>query len=45
MITCTIKIDGQVAYTGLFASTCDAVADAIERFPQARRISVVGGAQ
>lgn len=40
MIRCTITVGAALSYTGLFASTCDAVADAIERFPGATRISV-----
>lgn len=39
MIRCTITV-GALSYAGLYASTCDAVADAIERFPGATKISV-----
>lgn len=39
MIRCTVTV-GALSYAGLFASTCDAVADVIERFPGATRISV-----
>lgn len=35
---CQIRVDG-LTYEGLFACTCDAVADAMERYPAARRIS------
>jgi hypothetical protein len=34
-----ITVDGE-KYTGIFAHSCDAVIDAIDRFPGARRISV-----
>lgn len=34
-----ITVDGQ-KYTGVFAHICDAVIDAIGRFPEARRIGV-----
>lgn len=34
-----ITIDGR-SYAGMFAHSCDAVADAIDRFPGARRIVV-----
>ena len=34
-----ITVDGE-KYTGVFAHSCDAVIDAIDRFPKARRISV-----
>lgn len=40
MIRCTVTVGAALSYNGLFASTCDAVADAIERFPGATRISV-----
>ena len=40
MIRCTVTVGAALSYTGLFSSTCDAVADAIERFPGATRISV-----
>ena len=33
-----IKVNG-LTYQGLFASTCDAVVDAMDRFPAANRIS------
>jgi len=39
MITCTVKVAGRV-YTGLFRSTAAAALDALERFPEARGISV-----
>jgi hypothetical protein len=39
MIACTITV-GSHNYAGLFASTCEAVIDALTRFPGARRISV-----
>jgi hypothetical protein len=39
MTACTITVDSQT-YTGLFASTCAALIDALTRFPGARRISV-----
>lgn len=39
MIRCTITA-GRNTYTGLFASTCLAVIDAMQRFPAARGISV-----
>lgn len=34
-----ITVDGE-KYTGVFAHSCDVVIDAIDRFPEARRISV-----
>ena len=34
-----VKVDG-IKYEGVFAHSCDAVMDAIDRFPDARRISV-----
>lgn len=40
MIRCTVTVGAALSYTGLFASTCSAVEDAIERFPGATRISV-----
>lgn len=39
MIPCIITVDG-VAYHGLYASTCAAVAAALAIHPGARRISV-----
>ena len=39
MIPCTVTA-GRVRYSGIFASTCAAVLDAMTRFPAARRISV-----
>lgn len=37
----TVRLEGLVhAYEGLFRSTCDAVIDAMDRFPAARGISV-----
>lgn len=39
MIACTVNVGGRT-YTGLFASTCAAVIDALARFPHATRISV-----
>jgi len=39
MIEFKITVDGE-EYFGLFASSVDAVIDAAERFPGARRISV-----
>lgn len=35
----SITVDGQT-YEGVFAHSCDAVIDAIGRFPGARRIAV-----
>lgn len=39
MIKFLITVDGQ-QYEGVFAHSCDAVINAAERFPGARRISV-----
>ncbi len=39
MIKFCITVDGE-KYTGIFAHSCDAVIDAMDRFPDARRISV-----
>lgn len=39
MIPCTITV-GTTTYTGLFASTCAAVIDAMTRYPAARGICV-----
>ena len=39
MIKFKIKVDGH-EYEGVFAHSCDAVIDAIERNPDARRVSV-----
>lgn len=39
MILRTVTV-GALSYSGVFHSTCAAVADAIERFPGATRISV-----
>lgn len=38
MIPCTITV-GALTYAGLFASTCAAVLDAMDRFPGATRIT------
>lgn len=38
MKTYIIKVNGQ-QYLGLFACGCDAVVDALERFPHARTVS------
>lgn len=43
MIACTVNVSGH-RYTGLFASTCAAVIDALTRFPGATRISARAGA-
>ena len=39
MLKFKITVDGH-EYEGVFAHSCDAVIDAAERFPSARRISV-----
>lgn len=39
MLKFIITVDG-VKYKGIFACSCDAVIDAIERHPKARRVSV-----
>jgi hypothetical protein len=39
MLKFLITVDGE-KYTGVFAHSCDAVIDAIDRFPAARRIRV-----
>lgn len=30
---------GALSYEGLFASSCDAIIDALDRFPEARKVS------
>lgn len=39
MLKFKIKVDGH-EYEGVFAHSCDAIIDAAERFPNARRIFV-----
>lgn len=42
MVACSVRLiagGAQRCYEGLFRSTCDAVIDAMDRYPDARRIS------
>jgi hypothetical protein len=39
-ITLRLETGPAIRWSGLFASTCDAVIAVLEHFPQARRVSV-----